>query len=78
MGDLDIWETNRPSLGQKSLCGQGWFVFDEVLSNGAVVASGVDLGEEVPVVGDTGAPGHGVLAALDSVAHPMVPHVDSF
>ena len=56
MGDLDIWETNAPSLRPRSLWAYRWFVFDEVLSNGAVVASRVDLGEEIPVIRDTGAP----------------------
>ena len=77
MGDLDIWETNTPSLGQKSLCGLGWFVFDEVLSNGAVVASGVDLGEEVPVVGDTGPQDTEYLPRW-TLSRTVVPYVDSF
>ena len=48
------------------------------MADGAVVAGRVNFGEEVAVVRLPRGPRHRVVPGLDSVANPVVAHVDGF
>ena len=77
-GNLDFWGINTPSLGMQIPGGKRGLVFHEVMADCAVMVSRMDLREEVPVVIFARGPRDGVVAALDSVADPVVAHVDGF